>query len=165
MSDVIREDFVQATVAGEMFVYSSMITALGAGAVHYTAFRTGSYPVMIERRSYGTTADNIAIRLYEGVTATGGTLNPGTNRSRTPESLAMPEPQTCRVGVTPGALPTQPLFTLVLLSTNKVNASLGDASTDKIQLAANADYVLGVTNNDAQARDFTWSFAVRRLPR
>ncbi len=76
----------------------------------------------------------------------------------------MPEPQTCRIGVTPGALPT-PLFTLVLLSTNKVNASLGDASTDKIQLAANADYVLGVTNNAAQARDFTWSFAVRRLPR
>ncbi len=90
MSDVIREDFVQATVAGEMFVYSSMITALGAGAVHYTAFRTGSYPVMIERRSYGTTADNIAIRLYVGVTATGGTLNPGTNRSRTPSPWPCP---------------------------------------------------------------------------
>jgi len=164
MADVIRDDAVQATIAGEMFVYSNMISALASAATTYASFRTGPYPVLIERRSYGTTADSLTVRLYENASSTGGTLNPGTNRSRTAEGLAMPEPQTCRVNVTPGALPSA-LFTLMLLSTNKVNASLGDPGTDKIQLAANMDYVLGITNNDAQARDATWSFAVRRLPR
>jgi len=164
MSDVSRDEAVQATIKGEMFVYSNLITNLGATASTYASFVTGPYPVMVERRSYGTTADSLTVSLYEGATATGGTLNTGTNRDRTPSGLAMAEPQTCRIGVTPGALPA-PLFTVMLEDTNKVNAVFGDPNTDKIRLAANTSYVLGITNNDAQARNASWSFLVRRLPR
>lgn len=164
MADVIRDEAVQATISGEMFVYSNMVSALAAAGVNYTSFRTGPYPVLIERRSYGTTADSLTIRLYEGATSTGGTLLAGTNRNRTAFALTVPEPQTARTGVTPGALPA-PLFTLMLVSTNKVNTALGDPGTDKIELSPNTDYVLAITNNDASPRDATWSFQVRRISR
>jgi hypothetical protein len=164
MSDVIRDDAVQATIAGEMFVYSNVVTALAGGATNYSSFRTGPYPVLIERRSYGTTANSITIALYEGASSTGGTPVIGTNRDRTALGLSTPEPQTCRVGVTPGALPAA-LFTLRLDATNTVNAAFGDPNTDKIRLAANTDHVLGITNNDGAAKDVSWSFLVRRLPR
>lgn len=164
MGDVSRDEAVQATIAGEMFVYSNIILSLAANATNYSSFRTGFFPVLVERRSYGASANSITVRLYEGVASTGGTLIVGTNRDRTPGGLLMPEPQTVRTSVTPGTLNT-PLFTLNLVDTNTVDAAFGDPNTDKIRLAAQTDYVLGLTNNDGQPRDLSWSFLVRRSPR
>lgn len=166
MSDVNRDEAVQATIAGEMFVYSNLVSALAAGATQHTAIRIGAAPLLVERRSYGTTASSITVNFYENTPANaGGTSITGTNRNRTPGGLLMPEPQTVRYGVTPsGALPP-PLFTLNFLDTNKVSASFGDPNTDKIELAAGMDYLFSVTNNDAQARDFSWSWLVRRIAR
>ena len=166
MSDVMRDEAVQATIAGEMFVYSNLVSALAAGATQYTAIRIGGAPLLVERRNYGTTASSITVNFYENAPANaGGTPIVGTNRNRTPGGLLMPEPQSVRYGVTPsGALPS-PLFTLNFSDTNKISAAFGDPNTDKLELAANTDYLFAVTNNDASPRDFSWSWLVRRIAR
>lgn len=165
MNDVTRDEVVQATVAGEVFVFSAILAALASGTTNYTSFVTGSQPVMVDRRSYGTSASSLTVRLWEGVSGnTGGTPILGTNRNRTAQALLVPAPVTCLGAITPGALGT-PIFTLNLVDTNQVSAAFGDPDTDKIELAPNTTYVLGVTNNDGAPKDAAWSFLMRRVAR
>lgn len=165
MSDVIRDEVVQALVAGEVFVFSRSIVGLAAADTDYSSFTTGSQAVMVDRRSYATSASNLLVRLWEGVSGNaGGTANPGVNRNRTPAALLIPQPATCLGGITPGALGT-PVFSASFVDTNKVSGVFGDHEVDKIELAPNTTYVLGVTNNDAAAKDASWSFLMRRVSR
>ena len=157
-----RDELVQAVIDGQMFVYSDIVN-LAPGAVAYAGFLTGSQPVMVDRRTYGSTLKDVTIRFYENTTFTGGTPLAGTNRDRTMIGITMPEPQAVSKGITPGTLPA-PLFQVRLLDANVLAATFGDLNDDRIRLAKLTSYVLSVTNNDTATADFSWAFLVRSLP-
>ena len=156
-----RDELVQAVIDGHLFVYSDVVN-LPAGQTTYVGILTGLQPVMVDRRSYGTSLKDVMVCLYEGVTFTGGVVLSGTNCDRTAYGVAMPEPQIVKTGVTPGALPT-PLFRIRLLDAN-VTPEVSRVNDDRIRIARLTSYVMSVTNNDSVLADFAWSFLVRSLP-
>jgi hypothetical protein len=137
--------------------------AVTAGGQWLIGFITGSNTVGIEARDLSSTGDDTRFWLYKGISFTGGTDVPMTNRNTAmADSPSLNPLSSIKTGVT-ATLAGSPIGRARIRVASGGGSSLNpDPDSRVLLLAPNTSHVLAVFNDDNQDCDVSIGIAFRR---